>query len=78
MLIVLEHFLLEKHKESGFEKYIPTILKFFYDEDLLSEEFLLAWDEGKYKGTESKNFLYKEETDEAFKKNSLQILAWLK
>lgn len=70
--------MLDKHKEHGFEKYIPTILKFFYDKDLLSEEFLLAWDDGKYKGAEEKNFIYKEEIDEIFKKNSQQILTWLR
>ena len=67
-----------KHKDYGYEKYIPTILKFFYDEDLLSEEFLLAWEEGKYKGSEEKSFVYDNEVDEAFKKSSQQILTWLR
>lgn len=78
LLIILEHFLLEKHKECDFEKYIPTILKFFYDEDLLSEDFLLEWESGKYREQEQKNFVFKQETNENFKKFSQQILTWLK
>lgn len=50
----------------------------FYDEDLFSEEFLLAWDEGKYKDSESDNFLYKKDLDERFKTYSQQILTWLR
>ena len=73
----LEHFTLEEHKDCAYEKYIPTILKFFYDEDLLSEEFLLDWDDGKNKNTQQ-NFVYKEELDDAFRKYSQPILTWLR
>lgn len=78
VLINLEHFMLVQHKENSYEKYIPTILKFFYDEDLLSEEFLLDWDEGKLQDEFKKNFLFNEEIDNAFKKSSEEILKWLK
>ena len=69
--------MLEEHKECSYEKIIPTLLKFFYDEDLLSEEFLLAWDDGKSKNFDL-NFLYSEEIDQNFNNNSQQILKWLR
>lgn len=78
LLLTLEHFLLDKHKDCSYEKYIPTILKFFYDEDLLTEDFLLAWEDGKYQPEKEKNFLYKKEIDEAFKEHAKQILTWLR
>jgi len=36
-----------RNKQVDFAKYIATILKLFYDADVLSEEFLLGWGEGK-------------------------------
>ena len=30
-------------KELSFEQYIPTILKYFYDEELINENFLAKW-----------------------------------
>jgi hypothetical protein len=30
-------------KSINYNRYVPTILKLSYDEDLLSEEFLMGW-----------------------------------
>lgn len=78
MLVNLENFLLIEHKEAQFEKYIPTILKLFYDEDLLSEEFLVDWGDGKLASELKKCRLYNEEIDNIFKKAAEQILNWLR
>jgi len=65
------------HNIAEFEKYIPTILKTFYDEESFSEEFLIAWDDGKLEGLE-KHFLYDEKRNTLFKENARPILDWLR
>jgi len=78
LLLNLEKFLLVKNDSSTFEKYVPTILKFFYDEDLLTEEFLLDWEKGKYNTKFIMDFRYQKPVDERFKAASKPILDWLK
>jgi len=56
------------------EKYIPTILKFFYDEDLLGEEFLIDWDSGKLNPRLIMDFRYQKPVDEKFKAASQPII----
>jgi len=76
-LLSLERFLLVRNIAQDFEKYIPTILKFFYDEDLLSEEFLLDWDKGKFNPMLIMDFRYQKSVDEKFKAASKPIIKWL-
>jgi len=77
-LLNLEDFLFVRNKEVEYEKYVPTILKLIYDEDLLTEEFLLAWEEGKYEEQCKTDFRYSKEIDEKLKLASKPILDWLK
>jgi len=77
-LLSLEKFLLVKNPPHEFERYIPTIVKFFYDEDLLSEEFLIDWDKGKFNPKLIMDFRYQKAVDERFKSASKPILSWLK
>lgn len=74
----MQNFLLVEHKANEYEKYISTILQLFYDKDLLSEDFLLEWDDGKLNESLKKMKLYNVETDALFKKNANDILSWLK
>lgn len=76
-LLSLERFLLVRNLSQDFEKYIPTILKFFYDEDLLSEEFLIDWDKGKLNPKLIMDFRYQRPVDEKFKACSKPIINWL-
>lgn len=49
------------------EKYFPTVLKFFYDADLLEEEFLVAWYDGGVWAKEEelvRHFLWDKELNE--------------
>lgn len=78
LLLNLEKFLLVKNLSMTFEKFIPTILKLFYDEDLLTEEFLLDWEKGKYNTKFIMDFRYQRPVDEKFKAASKPILDWLK
>lgn len=77
-LLNLEKFLLVRNNSFVFEKYVPTILKFFYDEDLLSEEFLVDWYEGKFNSKFIMDWRYLKNVDEKFKKASKPIIQWLK
>jgi len=77
-LLSLERFLLIRHLSQDFEKYIPTILKFFYDEDLLGEEFLIDWDSGRFNPRLIMDFRYQKSVDEKFKAASKPIIKWLK
>lgn len=78
LLLNLEEFLFSKHKDVTWEKYIPTILKLFYDEDLLSEEFLLEWDDKKHDEELRKDARFNQEVDDKFKAASKDILEWLR
>lgn len=77
-LLNLEKFLLVRNNSFVFEKYIPTILKFFYDEDLLSEEFLIDWFDGKFNSKFIMDWRYLKNVDEKFKAASKPIIQWLK
>lgn len=77
-LLSLERFLLIRNLSQDFEKFIPTILKFFYDEDLLSEEFLIDWDSGRFNPLLIMDFRYQKSVDEKFKACSKPIIKWLK
>lgn len=77
-LLTLERFLLVRNTSQNFDKYIPTILKFFYDEDLLTEEFLLDWDSGKFNPKLIMDWRYQKSVDEKFKNASKPIIKWLK
>jgi len=66
--------LLEK---SGIESSLfATISKYCYDENLLTEEFLLQWHEGK--SNESGHFLYDQARNALFKEKLGEFIAWLK
>jgi translation initiation factor 5 len=77
-LLSLERFLLIRNLSQDFEKFIPTILKFFYDEDLVSEEFLIDWDKGRFNPLLIMDFRYQKAVDEKFKNCSKPIIRWLK
>ena len=77
-LLSLERFLLIRNLSQDFEKFIPTILKFFYDVDLLSEEFLIDWDSGRFNPLLIMDFRYQKSVDEKFKTCSKPIIKWLK
>ena len=77
-LLNLEKFLLVRNSSNQFEKYVPTILKFFYDEDLLTEEFLVSWDDGKINSKLIMDFRYQKSVDDRFKGLAKPILNWLK
>jgi len=67
----------ESQKITDFSKFVPTILKYLYDEDLLSEEFLLKWDDDHIDGIKE-HFLFSQERNKEFKIMSQPILEWLK
>jgi len=78
LLLNLEDFMFAKHKDVQWDKYIPTILKLFYDEDLMSEDFLLGWDDKKLDEVMRKDSRFNQEIDDKFKGASKDILNWLR
>jgi len=77
-LLNLEVFLFEKNPSVDFGKYIPTILKLFYDAKLLTEEFLINWKEDKLpENSISKDFRYEKDRDEKFKSAAKPFLDWI-
>jgi len=77
ILLNLEVFLFEKNSSVDFEKYIPTILKLFYDEKFLTEEFLINWKEDKLTENLGKDFRYEKDRDEKFKSAAKPFLDWI-
>ena len=78
ILLNLEKFLYVRHEDQKFEKYIATILKLFYDDDLLSEEFLVDWADGKFTPIFMMDFRYEKERDTKFKTNAKPFVDWLR
>lgn len=78
ILVNLEYLFFVKCKGMGYEKYIPTILKFFYDEDLLTQEFVISWADGKEEEKLKQVFHYNAEYDAEFKKQSASMIEWLR
>ncbi len=77
ILLNLEVFLFEKNSAVDFEKYIPTIIKLFYDAELLSEEFLIDWKEDKLTEKLSKDFRFEKTRDEKLKIAAKPFLDWI-
>jgi hypothetical protein len=69
---------MEIHKEIKFDKYVSTICKFFYDEDLISEEIFLEWFDEKIPDLDKIYYLYSTETDARFRKAASEFCNWLK
>lgn len=47
IMMNLQHFILEENKSQDYTQYISTLLKLFYDEDLLTEDYLISWGQGQ-------------------------------
>ena len=72
----LQYHCLTVQSKEIFEPIIPTLLMEFYENNLLTESYLKAWQ------TSSKDlkfhFLFNEAKDDEFKTYSKQMLEWLK
>jgi len=78
LLSNLQNFLYAKNKDVQWDKYIPTLLKLFYDDDLLTEEFILDWADNKYEEQLKADFRYSKEIDDQFKAAAQQFIEWLR
>lgn len=62
-------------EQKDFTPYVPTILKFFYDSDLLTEEFLINYASGKIEIAE--HYLYDAERLKKFREAANPFLEWI-
>lgn len=76
IMLNLQYFLLEQNKHTDFLPLIATLLKIFYDADLLEEVFLIKWYEGQV--INKTHFLYDEARNKTFIQQSAQFIKWLK
>lgn len=58
IIMNLEYLLFKTYADNDFTKFVPTILKYFYDANLLTEEILIQWGQGKLEVTD--HILYDE------------------
>lgn len=77
ILMNLEKFLTIKNDFSVYEKFVPTILKFFYDDDLLTEEYLVEWYDGKHNSKLMMDYRFDVEKDKKFRQASKSFVEWL-
>lgn len=56
-MVNLQNFLIQKTSKENY-KLIASILKFFYDEDIFSDEFLVEWTSNKYRKQFKKHSLF--------------------
>lgn len=62
-------------------KFVPNILKYFYDCEILSTEFLVSWGEDKdWSNPEllASHFLWNKQKDGEFRAAAKPIIDWLK
>ena len=78
ILLNLEYITLENKLSVKIERFIPMILKCFYDSGLMTGEFLLNWEKGSYTSRLLIDYRYKRPVDERFKAASRETLEWLK
>lgn len=62
-------------EQQDFTPYVPTILKYFYDADLLTEEFLVNFATGKLEISE--HYLYDEQRVKKFRDAANPFLEWV-
>jgi hypothetical protein len=56
-MVNLQNFLISKISKENY-KLIATIVKFFYDDDLFTDEFLIDWPNNNFKKEFKKHSLY--------------------
>ena len=81
-LLNLQHHCFTVHAREKFQKLVPTILKLFYDQDILTEQVLLDWSKQKEKSQIEKffknSFLLKVDNNTQFLEDAQQIIDWLR
>lgn len=78
LLLNLEHTLYVANKDQNYDKYIPTILHTLYNEDLLSEDFLVDWSENKLLMNMKGDSRYNIDNDKKFREAAKDMIEWLK
>lgn len=78
LLLNLEYALYETYKSQSFDKYVPTILHTLYDQDLLSEKFLIEWDGNSFLMHMKADARFNLENDKKFREAAKDMINWLK
>ncbi|EGR30622.1 hypothetical protein IMG5_127620 [Ichthyophthirius multifiliis] len=76
ILLNLQYFFYKTYQNQDFTQYIPTILKIFYDNNLISEQIIVDWADNKIDLKD--HFLYNEIFNNKFKEDTNQIVEWLR
>lgn len=58
-------------------KMLSTILKYFFDEELFSDDFLINWPEEDFKKDFRKHTMYSGKQNKIFVKNTSNFIEWL-
>jgi len=75
IIMNLEYILFKTFAETDFTKFVPTILKYFYDANLLTEEILIQWGQGKLEVAD--HILYEESLMKKFIEAAAPLISWL-
>jgi hypothetical protein len=78
LLLNLQQFLSFQHADTSFEKYISTILKLLFDNDLLSGVFLIDWGLGEHDKEIKNDHRFNEKLNNLFKESAKPLVDWLK
>eukprot|EP01016_Furgasonia_blochmanni_P051587 TRINITY_DN8139_c0_g1_i7.p1 TRINITY_DN8139_c0_g1~~TRINITY_DN8139_c0_g1_i7.p1 ORF type:complete len:433 (-),score=75.34 TRINITY_DN8139_c0_g1_i7:256-1554(-) len=78
LLASFESFLGENFKREEYEPYVATLMKTLVDNELLSQEFLGAWDEGNMDLVLSEIDFFEPDLDKTIKKAAAPFLKWLR
>lgn len=74
----LAYFFYVRFPAKDWTKAIPTILKAFHDEDIVSDEFLIEWSEDKFVEFSANHHLYNKENNDKLKSAAQVFIDWLK
>jgi hypothetical protein len=76
LMVNIQNFLLPKINKESY-KMLSTILKFFFDEDLFTDDFLINWPDHDFKNDFRKHVMYSGKQNKIFIKNTTNFVEWL-
>ena len=78
LVLNLAYFLYVRYADKDWAKAVPTIMKIFFDEKVVDDEFLIDWSEDKFIDFFNMHHLYRKENNDRLKADAAVFIDWLK
>lgn len=78
LIVNLSYFFYERNSAKDWARFVPTILKNFNDDEIIENELLIEWADGKLDDFFGKHHLYRKESDDKLKTAAKPFIDWLR